>query len=500
MRKLLRLLFSRFTIMLVAILLQVSIAVVLTFSFSYNYKIFTVVSVMLTVIVLLLIINRDMDCEAKLPWAILTAIVPIVGFFAYICFSRTYASRKERKIFARLPQIKLADEYPKAPTKYLGQLNYLKSTGAPCFSNTGTEYFCCGEDFFADLTTELNKAQKFIFMEYFIVEHGKMLDTVLEILEKKASQGVEVRFLYDDLGSLPHIKGNLCKQLQKAGINCARFAPLRPIVSAIYNNRDHRKITVIDGKTGYVGGINLADEYINQTHPFGYWKDSAVKLEGSAVASLVTMFLKMFDTAVQKTEDFEKYLIPTDKNRFVGKGEVVPFGDGPRPLYNEQIAKTVYLNLINQAVRDLYITTPYLIADDGFMSAISNAAKRGVDVNIIIPAIPDKKSVYAMTKQSCGKLARSGVKIHKFSAGFVHAKSIVADGAAGVVGTINVDYRSFVHHYECGVYMYDTDALHELYNDMLVTVQNCEPQPDAPELKLWERLVCIFGALFRPLL
>lgn len=499
MRKLLKLLFSRFTLVFFAILLQVGLVVALAFSFSYS-KIFTAVSVVLTIVVLLMIINRDMDCEAKLPWSILVAVVPVVGFFAYVFFSHTHASRKERKMFAKLPQLKLADDHPEAPPKYLGQITYLQNMGAPCFSETDTKYFCCGEDFFADLLAELSKAEKYIFMEYFIVEHGKMLDSVLEILQRKAAQGVEVRLLYDDVGSLPHIEGSFFKKMRKLGIACARFAPLRPIVSAVYNNRDHRKITVIDGKVGYMGGINLADEYINQTHPFGYWKDSAVRLEGNAVSSLVTMFLQMFDVSIQQTEEFEKYMLPSRENFFAEKGIVVPFGDGPRPLYDEQIAKTVYLNLINQAVFELYVSTPYLIVDEGFMLALRSAAKRGVDVHIIIPGIPDKKNVYAMTKQSCRKLAQYGVKIHKFSAGFVHAKSIVADGIAGVVGTINLDYRSFVHHYECGVYMYDTDALHQLHNDLILTAKNCELQPTAPKLNAWERLICIVGALFRPLL
>lgn len=498
--KLLKILFSRFTPIFLAIALQLALFVTLTFTFSRYYQAFTVVSVVLTVIVLLLIINRDMESDAKLPWAILTAVVPIVGFVCYVFLSHNYASRRERKMFAKLPQLKLADNHPNAPTKYLGQLNYLRSVGAPSFSDTDTCYFCCGEDFFADLLTELNKAQKFVFLEYFIVQHGKMLDAILQILKRKVSEGVEVRLLYDDVGSMPYVKSNFYKKIRKFGIKCVRFAPLRPVVSAVYNNRDHRKITVIDGKVGYLGGLNLSDEYINETHPYGYWKDSAVKLSGNAVSGLTTMFLQMYDMAAQKAENFDVYLPNAAETFFADKGITVPFGDGPRPIYNEKIGKTVYLNLINQAVHDLYITTPYLIVDDAFTQALCNAAKRSVDVHIIIPAIPDKKSVYAMTKQSCAKLVDAGVKIYRFSAGFMHAKSIVADGIAGVVGTINLDYRSFVHHYECGVFMYDTHALHELYNDLIVTVQNCELQQKAPELNILERLICFFGALFRPLL
>lgn len=497
--KFLRLLFSRFLPIILSILLQLTLFVLVTFVVSSYYQVWALVNIVITIVVLLLIINRDMDCEAKLPWAILVAVVPIVGFVAYITFSHNYASKRERRTFAKLPQIKLAEHHPNAPAKYLGQLNYLKSIGAPCFADTNSKYFYCGEDFFADLLQQLEKAKKFVFLEYFIVEHGKMLDSILQVLKRKIAEGVEVRLLYDDVGSLPHVKKSFCKKMKKLGINCARFAPLRPIASAIYNNRDHRKIAVIDGEVGYIGGINLADEYINHTHPFGYWKDTAVRLEGNAVATLCTMFLQMFDITTQQTEDFAPYMMP-DEEKTAEIGIVAPFGDGPRPLYDQQIGKTVYLNLITQAVHELYITTPYLIVDDGFVHALCSAARRGVNVNIIIPGIPDKKSVYAMTKQSCNKLTAAGVNIFKYTAGFIHAKSIVADGIAGVVGTINLDYRSFVHHYECGVYMYDTPALREMYNDLVVTAQNSQLQKSDMPLNLWEKTICFVGHLFRPLL
>lgn len=498
--KFLKLLFSRFTLVVLAIALQLAAIVAAMTFFAAYYQVFSIVSATLSVILILVIINRDMDCEAKLPWCILATVVPIVGLITYICFSRNFASRKERKMFEKLPQATLADSHPNAPAKYLGQISYLRCSGAPCFSDTDSKYFECGEKFYEDILKELEKAEKFIFMEYFIVEHGKMLDSILQILKRKVVEGVEVRLLYDDLGSLPHVRHSFCKRVQKMGIDCVKFAPLRPIASTVYNNRDHRKITVIDGKIGYMGGNNLSDEYINETHPFGYWKDSAVKLCGNAVSSLTTMFLQMFDMASERTDGFDKYILPTSADAPVNCGIVVPFGDGPRPLYKEQIAKSVYLNLINQAVHDLYITTPYLIVDDGFILSLCNAARRGVDVRIVIPGTPDKPAVYAMTKQSCRKLIAAGVKVYTYTRGFIHAKSIVADGIAGVVGTINIDYRSFVHHYECGVYMYDTAAVRELYADLIFTCGTSELQPTSPKLKLWEKIVCVVGHLFRPLL
>lgn len=513
MRKLFRFVFSRFTVIFLAIALQVAFFIATAVYLSEYYQVITIVSTVLMVFVLLSIFNRDMSVDAKLPWSILVALFPITGSVIYLFFSHNYASRAERKMFKKLPQLKLANRHPSAPAKYLGQLKYLYGMGAPTFTDTDTKYFGCGEDFFTDYLVELDKAEKFIFLEYFIVEHGKMFDTILEVLKRKIAEGVEVRLMYDDFGSLTKVKSSFRKKMNKLGIRCVRFARLKPLVSAVYNNRDHRKITVIDGKVGYVTGLNIADEYINYTHPYGYWKDSGVKMCGNAVSTLTTMFLQMFGMATKRTENIDKYLTDTTEQAEATeenehhetetapiKGIVAPFGDGPRPIYQEQIAKNVYLNLIDQAVHDLYITTPYLIVDEAFCESLRRAAQRGVTVNILIPAKPDKRTVYAMTKQSCKKLMNAGVRIYKFTKGFVHAKSIVADGTAGVVGTINLDYRSFVHHYECGVYMYETDAVRELYLDVAETLSQSERQKTPPKLNIIEKLICALGSVLRPLM
>ena len=513
MKKFFRLFFSRVPLILLAILLQIGFAVVITLYFRDYYFPIRVVTTIVLVIVLLGLINRDMSAEGKLPWAIIVTLFPILGVILYLSFSHNYASRKERKLFAKLPQRKFANDDPKAPDKILGQINYLKTVGAPCFSNAQTKYFKCGEEFLPDLLEELKKAQKFIFMEYFIVEKGKMFDSILEVLQRKVEEGVEVRLMYDYVGSSVHFSHASFRKLRKSGINCVRFGKLKPIISAVYNNRDHRKITVIDGIVGYTGGINLADEYINETHPFGYWKDTTVKIVGESVSSLCLMFLQMFSMARNKTENFDKYIdacrdkkrtaeLNSDENpeRLEKQGIIVPFGDGPKPIYSEYIGRSVYINLINQAEKELCITTPYLIVDEEFSEAIRRAAMRGVNVNIIIPGIPDKKSVYAMTKQSCAKLVNSGVKIYVYSKGFIHAKGIVADGIVGVVGTINLDYRSFVHHYECGAYMFDTSALYELRQDIMQTINESELLKEPPKLKFSEKFVCVFANIFRSML
>lgn len=508
MKKIFRLLFSRLTVIFLAILLQIVAVALFVTVFQSYYLWIRIVSSAITVIVLLGIINRDMTIEGKLPWALTVALLPVFGTILYLCFSRNYASRRERKLFETLPSAEFNDANIPVPENIAGQMRYLNKMGNTTFSNTDTYYFANGEDFWKDLLAELNKAEKFIFMEYFIVERGKMFDAILEILQRKVKEGVEVRLMYDDVGSLPHIGHLFCHQMRKTGINCVRFGKLRPFVSAVYNNRDHRKITVIDGKIAYTGGINLADEYINETHPFGHWKDTAVKLDGEGVAGLTYMFLQMFDIAQNKSERYEKYFVETamyskereQLNDGINRGIVVPFADGPKPLYPDYVARSAYLNMINLAEKSLYITTPYLVCDEAFNEAIIRTADRGVDVNIIIPGIPDKKSVYCLTKQSANKLVKHNVKLYVYNKGFVHAKGIVADDSAGIVGTINLDYRSFMHHYEDGVFMYNTTAIAELKQDMLETIAQCRKVTVSNKLSLWEKVVCFFANVFRPML
>lgn len=508
MKKLFRLLFSRFTLIFLAILLQIVAVALLITVFQSYYVWISIIFAAITLVVLLDIINRDMTIEGKLPWALVVALLPVLGIILYISFARNYASKRERKIFAALPRASFDNKTAEVPENVMGQIKYLNKMGNSSFNNTDTEYFTDGEGFWQDLLAELDKAEKFIFMEYFIVERGKMFDAILEILKRKASQGVEVRLMYDDVGSLPHVGHPFCHNMRKLGIDCVRFGKLKPIVSAVYNNRDHRKITVIDGKVGYTGGINLADEYINETHPFGYWKDTAVKLTGDGVAALTYMFLQMFDIAQNRSERYEKYFVETalfDKERAKSDenqnlGIVIPFGDGPKPLYPDYVARSAYLNMINLAEKSLYITTPYLVCDEAFNEAIIRAADRGIDVNIVIPGIPDKKSVYCLSKQNANKLVNHGVKLYSYTRGFIHAKGIVADDTAGIVGTINLDYRSFMHHYEDGVFMYQTQALRELKEDMLSTIAESQPILKSNKLNFAEKIVCFFANVFRPML
>lgn len=499
MKKIFKLLFSRLTLILLAILLQLA-AVALLVTVFQNYFVWAqVVNTVLRVIVIIDIINRDIIIEGKLPWVMVVALLPILGIILYASFSRNYASKRERRLFARLPQMSFDNSKSEVPSNVEGQIRCLEKTGNFAFADTKTEYFDSGEKFWQDLLVELDKSQQFIFMEYFIVERGKMFDAILEVLLRKVQEGVEVRLMYDDVGSLPHIGHLFCRRMRKLGIDCVRFGKLKPLVSAVHNNRDHRKITVIDGKVGYTGGINLADEYINHTHPFGHWKDTAIKLNGDGVGALTYMFLQMFDLAKNKTESYEQYFVPTALCDKQPDGIVVPFADGPKPLYPEYVARNAYLNVINFAERELYVTTPYLVCDHAFGEAIQRAADRGVDVHIVIPGIPDKKTIYCLTKQSGNKLLKYGVKIHVYTKGFVHAKGIIADSQVGIIGTINLDYRSFIHHYEDGVWMYKTSALESLHDDILSTIEECQPL-EVNKMKLRDCIVCMFANVFRPML
>ncbi len=290
-----------------------------------------------------------------------------------------------------------------------------------------------------------------------------MWNSILEILEQKVKDGVEVKLLYDDIGCMATLAGNYTKRLRKMGIDAHKFNKVIPRLTVAYNNRDHRKILVIDGQIGYTGGVNLADEYINHIERFGHWKDSAIRLDGRAVKALTRLFLMNWYINRGEIEDFDRYHI---ENKAVeGEGLYIPYGSGPKPIYKSQVGKTVYQNMINQATDYVYITTPYLIIDYDLTEDIRNAALRGVDVRIVTPHIPDKKLIQIVTRGAYLDLMDAGVKIYEYTPGFVHSKQVLADDEMAVVGSINFDYRSLVHHYENAVWMYRTPALKEIRAD-----------------------------------
>ncbi|MFR6056008.1 MAG: cardiolipin synthase [Eubacteriales bacterium] len=509
MKKLFKLLFGRLTIIALAIILQFVLFVWWVTDASLQYNWLYAINVVLGVLVFINIVNRKMNTESKLTWVAVVLLMPIFGFMAYVMFSESRLSPRQRRAYRDIYYVsKDSLEYyfarsgGKLPDTgdYLGQNVYIKNlNNLPSYTDTATEYYPWGIDFWEALKTDLKRAEKFIFMEYFIIEEGVMWNEILEILAEKAQAGVEVRFMYDDIGSISKVPARYYKKMEKLGIKTLRFNPFRPFLTGIHNNRDHRKITVIDGVIGFIGGANLADEYINKTSPYGIWKDSAVRLEGEAVRSLTVNFLQMFDMQRENAEDFAPYLEAETSVR--AEGVVQPFVDGPKPIYDDYVAKNVYLNLFNSAKRYLYITTPYLIPDGEIVNALQLAAARGVDVRIITPQIPDKKLVFNITRSNYKRLMNYGVKIYEFKGGFIHAKNVLCDDAVGIVGTINLDYRSLMHHYECGVWMYRTAALSAMKADFEATFSQSVLQDEkSVKMGIVKRLFCGVCAIFAPLL
>lgn len=417
---------------------------------------------------LLYIINKDEDSGYKLIWAIVITIAPLFGGLMYLAIGNKRPSRQMQDSFQRQGRYELTlnDRYPLpkglAPD-YQGQFAYLARLGFPTYQNTTSKYYPLGDDNYQDLLADIQNAKQFIFMEYFIVEKGFMLDTIARALIEKALRGVEVRFMYDDFGSIGRGKKHLFKKMKAAGIKMISFNPFVPFLSIAMNNRDHRKITVIDGVVGYSGGINIADEYINRIVRFGHWKDAGVKIEGMATWSLTKMFLTTWNASQNTYEDYFKYHpsnFITDKQ---DDGFVVPYGDSP--LDNEPVGENVYLNLINNAKRYIYIFTPYLVLNETLYKALTLAVKRGVDVRIVTPGIPDKKYVYYVTRSFYENLIDGGVKIYEYTPGFIHSKNFIIDDEVATVGTINLDYRSLFLHFECGVILYRSQTIKEIKRD-----------------------------------
>ena len=337
-------------------------------------------------------------------------------------------------------------------------------------------------------------------MEYFIIEEGVFWNSILDILKRKAAAGVRVRVLYDDIGCMSTLPGDYHKQLSGFGIEATPFSRLRGNADSEFNNRSHRKICVIDGKVGYTGGVNIADEYVNRVERFGHWKDTAIRLEGEAVWELTRLFLADYGINVKKLPDAVENVYPKVGGHAAG-GYIIPFGDGPRPLYERRVGKSLIQDMLAAATEYMYMTTPYLIIDNELCGSIENAALRGVDVRIIVPHIPDKKLVFGMTRSFYQRLMKAGVRIYEYEPGFIHAKSYIADGQYAMIGTINLDYRSLVHHFENGVWMYRCDCIRNLEGDIRATMEkSVEVTPDMIKTGLLTRFVRSVVRIFAPML
>ena len=491
MKKILHLMFGRFFVVAMAIILQVLWLCVVLWQLSYKFTYVNLLVRVIAIIVVLVIVNKWTNPANKLSWTFLILLSPIFGLMVYFLFGRSGLTKHTReRMDAVNRQVEALFQRDSAEEKGLEKESrsaYLQSSyidkwaGFPLYQNTQTKYYSCGEEMFPDMLEALRGAKHFIFLEYFIIEEGYMFNTILDILEEKAKAGVDVRFIYDDVGSINSISFGYYKKLQERGIPCVTFNPFKPLISVVMNNRDHRKIFVVDGYIGFTGGINLADEYINKVKRFGYWKDTGVKLTGRAVQNFTMMFLEMWNVMGQADTDYEKYLKASqegveDGNVQKASGYVQPYADSP--LDGEPVGENVYLNLIKTAKKRLYVATPYLIISDEMTRELGLAAKRGVDVRVFTPGIPDKKVIYGVTRSYYSGLVRQGVRVYEYTPGFLHAKQMLCDEDTATVGTINMDYRSLYHHFENGVWMHGCDAIRDIEADFDKLIQDSEEVTD----------------------
>ena len=433
----------------------------------------------LSLFITLYLVRKDENSDYKIIWLVLIGMMPLLGGALYLAFGNKRPAKR-----LRLKMQAVEDAHKKdlvqepgvlegLDAREQGQSRYVAKYGPyPAWQNTRTQYFACGEAMYPQLLADLEKAEKSIFLEFFIVSHGCMWNGIEKILRRKAAQGVDVRLIYDDFGSLLGLPSDFVIRMEKAHIRCIPFNPVVPLLSLVMNHRDHRKIVVIDGTVAYTGGVNLADEYINAEQRFGYWKDAALRVEGDAAWNFTVMFLKHWNAFRPSETDYTPFAPRPEALPDRSDGVVQPYGDSPLDSCN--LAEHVYMQILNHARRYVYITTPYLILDNEMLTAICLAAQSGVDVRIITPYVPDKWYVHMVTRSHYKQLLEAGVRIFEYTPGFIHAKMFVSDDTTAVVGTTNVDFRSFYLHFECGVAFYLSPVVAQVKDDILRTQNICE--------------------------
>lgn len=505
-----RVLFRRRILISILIVLQILFLVYILINSSQTSTLIGWALKVISFFVALSIISKKEKGAFKLTWVFLILLFPIFGGLFYLFCNHQWSAKHFRKKVSQteekarrlitLPGADLEKAEASVP-QHLPQIRYLQDfVGFPIYTDSKTKYLSPGEVKLEYLLRELEKAEKYIFLEYFIIQEGVMWDSILEILKLKAAQGVLVRIMYDDLGCFFTLPKDYPKQLKQFGIECVVFNSFKPILTIMQNNRDHRKIAVIDGKTAFTGGVNLADEYINAYEKHGHWKDAAVMVKGKAAWSFALMFLQMWELCNGTDEDFSVYYPYTDSSYPIQPdGFVQPYADSP--LDDENVGEHVYLQIINNAKKYVYINTPYLIIDDSMVSALTLAAKSGVDVRIVTPHCWDKLLVHLTTRSYYRELIRAGVKIYEYSKGFIHSKTFVSDDQTATVGTTNLDFRSLYLHFECGLWMYDSTAVMEVKEDFLGTLQICQQITEKDcKVKLPMRLLQDILRVFSPLM
>ena len=504
-----RLIFSRFFVIALLLIAQVALMFSVYHWFADKLPLLLHIQWIFAFVMIIYLFNCNMDSSAKLTWMLLISVLPPLGA-ALLLWTQLNIGHKKTTQLAK-EQIKKTKNMLEQPEDVLRQVEhdgsgtddlsrYLGRSGCfPLYGGTKVTYFELGELKFKAMLEQLEKAEKFIFMEYFIVEEGYMWGRILDVLTRKAREGVEVRVMYDGMCEMSTLPADYWKLLEAQGIQAKAFSPIIPVVSSHFNYRDHRKILVIDGKVAFNGGVNLADEYINAIERFGHWKDTAVMLEGDAVRSFTLMFLQMWNLR-NSAPVYEAWLsepcdVPEDASGFV-----MPYCDCPLDEY--KAGEAVYIDVLYRATEYVHIMTPYLILDGELLNALTFAAQRGVDVKIILPGIPDKKVAYALAKTHYKALVDAGVKVFEYTPGFVHAKVFVSDDKKAIVGTINLDYRSLYHHFECATYMYKTDCIPEIEKDFQNTLAACREvtTESIEDEKFFYKLVGSLAKMISPLM
>ncbi len=495
---------KRALIVVIGVILQFGFAILIRLFFYKYIGIIGLFYNIASILIVLGLLKNSTRLSNDIPWMILILIFPIFGTILLITLGYNYSKNKLLKNIFKyekeynkylIQDKKIAKEID---DKNLDNLQYLiNRTDNYVSTNNEITYYKFGELFYPELIKELKKAEKFIFMEYFIINEGTMWNGILDILKEKAKNGVDVRIMYDDMGSIAMLSTTYSKELAKYNIKCIPFNKLSPFRGIFMNNRDHRKITVIDGKVAFSGGVNLSDEYINVNSYLGVWKDNGIKIVGDAIWNLTVMFLTLWNANINEDKDITKFKYEFKNNQ--NTGYVIPYGVAP--LHQDLIGEDVYINMINSAKKYLYIMTPYLIIDTDMVNSLCRAAKRGVDIRIIVPGIPDKKIVYTQTCSFFEVLHNNGVKIYKYTKGFVHSKVFLSDDIRSVVGTINMDYRSLYLHFENGIYMENVKAIKDIYKDFESTFKDCQ-ELTTKEIKpgfiksIWQAVLRLFAPLF----